>query len=106
MYGNWGNCNDCNLTISKCVDISCSSHCTMHSASSLFIYVLSENNGVSLLYLWIESTGSPLKILKLGYKFGFINDRYIIRTHTSLRMACVLCLFYAAGVFYPEEKES
>ena len=63
----------------------------MHSASSLFIYVLSENNGVSLLYLWIESTGSPRKILKLGYKFGFINDRYIIRTHTSLRMACVLC---------------
>ena len=63
----------------------------MHSASSLFIYVLSENNGVSLLYLWIESTGSPRKILKFGYKFGFINDRYIIRTHTSLRMACVLC---------------
>ena len=29
--------------------------------------------------------------MKLGYKFGFINDRYIIRTHTSLRMACVLC---------------
>lgn len=34
--------------------VFCSSHCTMHFVSSLFIYVLSENNGVSLLCLWTE----------------------------------------------------
>lgn len=92
-----GNCNDCNLTISKCVDISCSSHCTMHSASSLFIYVLSENNGVSLLYLWIESTGLPRKILMLPVYFIRKKKNPDDKRNTIIRL--IVLSFAAVSIF-------
>ena len=92
-----GNCNDCNLTISKCVDISCSSHCTMHSASSLFIYVLSENNGVSLLYLWIESTGLPRKIVRLPVYFIRKKKNPDDKRNTIIRL--IVLSFAAVSIF-------
>lgn len=69
----------------------------MHSASSLFIYVLSENNGVSLLYLWIESTGSPRKILMLPVYFIRKKKNPDDKRNTIIRL--IVLSFAAVSIF-------
>ena len=47
MYGDRGNCFDCNIAISKCVDTSGVCHYSVHFASNLFVSVLSKDDGLT-----------------------------------------------------------
>lgn len=55
MHGDWGNCFDCNLTTSKCVDTCCTYRYSVHFAGNLFVFILSKGSWLTFLVLNHES---------------------------------------------------